>query len=150
MTVQLSVISDTSPAAPGTVVGSIIGGLGDFDSFRIDALLTGATGGPLDVYLQRELATNVWADWLHYTQIATGASAVMVTALAGASVVSADVLALTTIGFGTTAAPGVALAAGKFIGGHPGSRVRAVYVAGASTSAGAAQLIRFTCYRKIS
>lgn len=150
MTVQLSVISDTSPAAASTVVGTIIGGLQDFDSFRIDATLTGATGGVLDVYLQRELATNVWADWLHYTQISAAAAAVSITAFAGPTVVSADLVALTTIGIGTTASPGVALAAGKFIGGHPGGRIRAVYVAGASTSAGAAQVIRISAWRKIT
>lgn len=150
MSVQLFTISDTSPAAQSTVVGSAVRGLAEWDSFRIDATLTGATGGVLDVYLQRQLAANVWADWLHFTQVTAAAAAATVTAFATGGALAADVVSLVAVGVGNDASPGVALAAGKFIGGHPGTAVRAVYVAGASTSAGAAQVIRITAWRKLT
>lgn len=138
-------ISETSPAAASTVVGAALHGLSDFEFFRIDAALQGATGGTLDVYLQRKIKENVWADWLHYTQLAAGGAAVKWTALAGNPTLSTALTS--TFGIGTDAAPGVALAANTFLGGHPGQSIRAVYVAGGSTSAGAPVLIYLTCWR---
>jgi hypothetical protein len=144
--IKLFTISETSPAAASTVVGATLRGLSDFEFFRIDAALQGATGGTLDVYLQRQIGENVWADWLHYTQLAAAAAAVKWTALAGNPTLST---ALTSsFGIGTDAAPGVAIAANTFLGGHPGPAIRAVYVAGASTSAGAPVLIHLTCWRR--
>ena len=131
---RIFTISDTSPAAASTAVGSVIAGLGDYPFLRVDAALVGATGGTLDVYLQRQIKPGFWADWLHFAQLASGAAAV------NYSVIAAHALSttVTTSNRGTTAAPGVSLAAGTFLGGHPGDVIRAVYVAGASTSAGAA------------
>lgn len=140
-------ISDTSPAAASTAIGTIVHGLSDFEFFRIDAALVGATGGTLDVYLQRKIADNVWADWLHYTQLASGGAAVKWTALAGNPTLSTALTS--TFGIGTDASPGVALAANTFLGGHPGQAIRPVYVAGGGTSAGAAVLIYVTCWRSL-
>lgn len=131
---QFPIVTDTTPAAASTAVGSVVGGLDEYPIIRVDASLVGATGGVLDVYLQRFVAPNVWADWVHFTQLAAGASAVKYTVI-GAHGVSTSIA---TIGIGTDASPGVALANGTFAGGHPGKAIRAVYVAGASTSAGAA------------
>lgn len=131
------IITDTSPAsATTTVSANTATGLAEFDWFMIDATLTGGTGGTLNVYLQREIATNVWADWIHFPELAAGAAAVSYSVQPQASNLIA------TVGIGTTAAPGVALAAGGNVGGHPGDTIRAVYVAGTSTSAGATQVIR--------
>lgn len=130
-------IADTSPSSASTAVSaSSVTGLEKFDWIAIEADLAGATGGTLDVYLQRKLGDNLWRDWLHFTQLASGAAAVKYSAQSSSST---DIV---TVGGGTTAAPGVALAANTFVGGHPGTEIRAVYVAGASTSAGAAQTIR--------
>lgn len=130
-------ISDTSPAATGTAVSAVtVGRLESFSDIIVVATLTGATGDTLDVYLQRELATNVWADWVHFAQIAAAAAA------ASYVIHPQKNNTIVTVGVGTTAAPGVALAANTCAGGHPGSNVRAVYVAAASTSAGATQTIR--------
>ncbi len=138
-------ISETSPSSASTVVGASITGLQDFEFFRIDAALQGATGGTLDVYLQRKITDNVWADWLHFTQLTAGGAAVKWTALAGNPTLSTALTS--TFGIGTDAAPAVALAANTFLGGHPGGAIRAVYVAGVSTSAGAPVLIHLTCWR---
>jgi hypothetical protein len=141
---EVFTISDTSPASASTAVGIAIRGLGKFPFIRLDAALVGATGGALDVYVQREIAPNVWADWIHFTQLAAGGAAVKWTAFAGPGVSTA----LTgSYGIGTTATPGVALAANTFTGGHPGDAIRMVYVAGASTSAGAAVLVYVTAHR---
>lgn len=135
---QVFRIEDTSPAAAGTAVGSKVAGLEKFDWFMVDAQLVGATGGTLDVYLQRKIADDLWADWLHFPQLAAGGAAVRYSAQSGTD---KDIV---VVGGGTDASPGPALAANTFVGGCPGTAVRAVYVAGASTSAGAAVNIQIT------
>jgi hypothetical protein len=139
-------ISETSPAAANTVVGATLRGLADFEFFRVDARLVGATGGNLNVYLQRKVREDVWADWLRFPQLAAADPAVNYTLLAGNPTLSTAIT--TPVGIGSDAAPGVAIAVNTFLGGHPGEAVRAVYVAGASTSAGAAVLIYLTCWRR--
>ncbi len=142
MKLDTKIITATSPAAASTVVHTeTFQGLDKYTWFMIDADLQGATGGTLDVYLQRKLATNVWRDWVHFTQLAAGASAVKY------CVTPLSTNAIFIVGGGTDAAPGVALAANTNVGGHPGEIVRIVFVAGASTSAGAAQTIRIQCWQ---
>jgi len=141
MTVKLFSLADTSPASASTVAGSIIRGLDQFDWFTIDADLVGATGGTLDVYLQRLIGdpstSTTWRDWLHFPQLAAGASAIKYTAGTGPN--SGIVVV------GTNTSP--ALAANTAVAGHPGYALRALYVAGASTSAGAGVAISLTGWR---
>ena len=104
------------------------------EALRIVAELVGATGGTLDVYLQTsDDGGTTWYDWAHFPQLAAGASAIKY----AFSVPSAGELGITTIGSGTSPA----LAANTVVGGPWGDRIRALYVAGASTSAGAAVVI---------
>lgn len=137
-------ITATSPAAASTVVhtdlfkGSM---LARAEGLVIDAKLTQATGGTLDVYLQRKLATNDWVDWVHFPQLAAGSSVKRYTCT-----ITGNGAPLVEVGGGTDAAPGVALAANTAVDVTPGDDVRIVFVAGASTSAGAAQTIRITPY----
>lgn len=131
---QVFHVTDTSPAAASTVVGAGLRGLGRFTSLRIDALLVGATGGVLDIYLQRLVAANVWADWCHFVQLASGGAA----ARYSLKCAMADSTTIVAANAGTDAAPAVGLSAATFLGGHPGEGFRLVYVAGTSTSAGAA------------
>lgn len=141
---QIFTITGTSPASASTaIVGDVQQTLLDYDQFTIDAALVGATGGVLDVYLQRQVTANVWADWLHFPQLTAGAAAVNYTAVAGYDKV------IVAVGNGTDASAGTpALAANTFVGGHPGQAVRCVAVAGVSTSAGAAITIRITAWRE--
>jgi hypothetical protein len=129
-------LSDTSPAAASTVVGvKAVGGLHKHNAIRVDATLTGATGGVLDVYLQTshdEGAT--WNDFAHFAQVAAGASAATYSFTAARSQPGTSIL---TTGTGTSPA----LAANAFVPGEFGDRLRVLFVAGASTSAGAAQSI---------
>lgn len=136
-------INGTTPAAAGTAVGGAVHGLDRFDDFTIDAALVGATDGALDVYLQRKIGDDAWADWAHFPQLSAGGAAVRYSLHSGGAGNT-----LVVVGQGTDATPGVALAANTFVGGHPGSAVRAVYVAGASTSAGAAVKIRITARKR--
>lgn len=124
-----------SPAIASTAIDpTVVYGLARFSSVRIDAFLVGATGGVLDVYLQRKLGANAWADYCHFAQLAAGATAVRYS-VTGMQVNSTTIV---TANGGTDAAPAVALSAATFLGGHPGDAIRVVYVAGAGTSAGAA------------
>jgi hypothetical protein len=150
MSHQLYIISDTTPASASTAVSAVTaGGLDDFDWFTVDAQLVGATGGTLDVYLQRQVALDaevtggVWADWLHFPQLSSGAGAVKYSAITGSSTT------ITVVGNATDASGATpALAANTFVGGHPGNKLRAVYVAGTSTSAGAAVKIYITGWKR--
>lgn len=139
----LLTITETSPDSASTVIGTALYGLQVYDFFSIDAALAGATGGTLDVYLQRRVADDVWHDWAAYTQLADGASAVSYSHFAGPGSSSSIV----TVGTGTDSTATPALAAGSFVGGHPGSALRVVMVAGSGTSAGAAVSIRLNCWR---
>lgn len=130
-------ISDTSPAAAGTVVGGHVGMLQNYDALSIRATLTGATGGTLDVYLQTSVDGVEWRDYAHFAQIAAATAA----ATYGFSVSrSGQQVSITAIG--KDASP--AIAANAVLGGDFGNQMRAVYVAGVGTSAGAAQVIRIT------
>ncbi len=130
-------ISDTSPATAITAVGSVVSGLSDYPLLRVDAALVGATGGTLNVYLQRLIKPGAWADWLAFTQLAAGAAAIRYSAIVGHGLSTT----ITTSNRGSDGTPGVTLTAGTFLGGHPGNTVRAIYVGGASTSAGAAVVV---------
>lgn len=129
-------ISDTSPGSASTAAGDQIAGLENYDWFTIDASLVGATGGTLDVYLQR-MVNGTWVDWVHFPQLADGAAAVRYVIDSSAS---PSVAGATVVGSGTTPA----LAANKMACVHPGSHVRALYVAGSGTSAGAVVTIDIT------
>jgi hypothetical protein len=133
----IGAISETSPASASTVVSTgTISGLASFEEIHIEAILTQATGGVLDVYLQRKLANNLWSDYAHFTQLAAGSTVFKYSAR------SASAGGITVVGGGTDATPGVVLAANTILSGHPGTVLRAVFVAGVSTSAGATQTIR--------
>lgn len=130
-------ISQTSPAEASTVVATTtVAGLEHYDWIAVEADLVGAAGGTLDVYVQRKLAANLWRDWIHFPQLAAGSAAVKY------SVQSGSTNDIYPVGGGTDAAPGVALAVDTAVGGHPGTELRVVFVAGAGTSEGAAQTIR--------
>lgn len=142
VSVRTFTITGTSPAAAGqAALSGIAQRLEDYDSFYVTALLVGATGGTLDVYLQRRVTDDgsVWADWIHFPQLAAGAAAIKYNASSMPPAVATATVIGTTADNGTSGAP--ALAANTVLGGHPGEAVRCVCVAGASTSAGAAVTI---------
>lgn len=137
-------ITATSPAAASTVVHaeSFKGSwLTRAEGLVIDATLTGATGGTLDIYLQRKIDTNEWVDLAHFPQVAAGAAAKRYTAT-----IVGNGSSFVEVGGGTDGAPGVALAANTIVDVTPGNEVRIIFVAGASTSAGASQKIRITSF----
>lgn len=142
MSLKELLLQDTSPAAASTVASTVglVTGLDQFDWFTIDALLQGGTGGTLDVYLQRFVASlNEWRDWIHFAQLASGASAVryVLDSSWGQS-------GIVTVGQGTSPVIAVATQANL----HPGQKARLLFTAGASTSAGAVQKVVLTGWRK--
>lgn len=132
-------VSMTTPSSASTAVSTTnFTNMAKFEYVDIIADLVGATGGTLDVYLQKQIdqaGTVKWVDWIHFAQLASAASAIRYSISTSSNTVSATPVA---VGVGTTASPGVALAAATFAGGLPTNTVRIVAVAGASTSAGAA------------
>lgn len=130
-------LTDTSPAAPGTAAGGGVGGgFRDCQALTIVATILGATGGTLDVYVQTSFdGGTTWLDFAHFPQLAAAAaSTIRVWHVNRDTAVGT----LTTIGSGTFPA----LAVNTILGGAWGDTFRVVYVAGASTSAGAAQTVK--------
>lgn len=141
---QTVTLAGASPASASTsIVATSAGSLLDFDEFAVRADLVGATGGTLDVYLQRRIAAGMWTDWVHFPQLASGAAAVTYEVAIGPG---SNAIEAAGTGNDSTASP--ALAANKCLGGHPGDAVRLVCVAGASTSAGAAQAVSIFARRR--
>ncbi len=127
---------DTSPAEASTVVSSVLTlvGLDRFESIAVIGILTQATGGVLDVYLQMFDGVD-WIDYIHFPQLAAGSTTLIKWYTATRTLRNA-----TAIATGRNTTP--ALAADINLGGDFGNRFRVVFVAGASTSAGASQIIR--------
>lgn len=128
-------LSGTSPNAAATTAGKSAGGLHKYNAIRVDATLTGATGGALDVYLQTSHDEGVsWNDFAHYAQLAGGAGVATYSFTAARS---APVTSIVVTGRDATPA----LAANSVLGGEFGDRLRVLFVAGVGTSAGAGQTI---------
>ena len=136
-------ITHTTAGASGgtTIEPETFKALERYEEVQVVAQLRGVSSDTLDVYLQRKVADNVWADWCHFPQIASGA------AVKTYSVTMASNNGAVLVGSGTDASPGQALAANTYVGGHPGDELRIVSVAGASTSASADQDIYLIGYR---
>lgn len=130
-------LTATSPAAPSTVAGPIVDIPSWARELMIIASLTGATGGPLDVYLQvTPDGGTTWFDYAHFPQKAA-ASALTHHAVS----VSRSEQLLTPTAIGSNLTP--ALAVNTVVGGEFGFKMRMLFVAGALTTAGASQTIRF-------
>lgn len=151
MRLKLQTLTGTSPAAVGTSEIARIGGLAHASCLRIDAALVGATGGTLDIYLQRRIygtniptaSSGIWVDWLHFAQLTAGNAALKYTLWAGDNDPNTTILAVGQMSDDLlTGAP--ALAAATFTGGLPGDAIRCIAVAGAGTSAGALVTIYVT------
>lgn len=128
-------LSGTSPATATTAVGKAVCGLHKHDAIRVDATLTGATGGALDVYLQTSHDEGVsWNDFAHYAQLAAAAGVATYSFTAARSAPGTSIV---VTGRDTTPA----LAANAVLGGEFGDRIRVLFVGGAGTSVGAAQVI---------
>lgn len=142
--VTLTIAEDSPDAVSTGTAGTKYVNLAPFDYIVIDATLTGATGDTLDVYIQREVGvtgSDIWLDWYHFAQLAAGASAATYTLNS-----DAHTTAIAQVGSGTSPA----LAAGTLTSPTPAGRVRLLFVAGAATSAGETQTVRFTGWKSQS
>lgn len=132
----------TTGTTAAEILGSAANGLRQYDWFTIDASLKGVPLGTLDVYLQRKVTSDVWADWLHFPQLAAGAARIYY------SVPSASATDIRVVGWGTDASPGTpTLAANTFVGGHPGDMVRLVAKQGSATMTGTGVTVRLQAWQ---
>jgi hypothetical protein len=137
---QPLIITGTTPSSAG--VKAIIGkqgGLGKFDSFVITAALVGATGGVLDISLQRRVTapdavTPLWSEYARFTQLTAGGAAVVYT-LSSAQAATTPIV--TSLWADDAQTGALTLTTNTCVGGHPGDAIRVVAISGASTSAGA-------------
>lgn len=141
-----------SPAAPGSALlaasgsgtirlGQIAAQMDQYESMSVLATLAGATGGPLDVYLQINHDGNetAWVDIAHWSQLAAGA------------VAATTIWSTSRWNQSAAAAPiatgDAAMAPNTFVQGEWGDRLRVKVVAGALTTAGAVQTVRIVANR---
>ena len=127
-------VQGADPGLPGGVAGF---GLDDFESIDVFAVLQGATGGTLDVYLQVSPdAGSTWFDAIHFAQLAAAAAQVMYRAtLAARFQATGDA----PIVVGSALNP--ALAAGVVVQGMGVDRCRLIFKAASGTTAGATQKV---------
>ncbi len=135
--ISIDLLNATSAASALTTIYDAQHGFAQFDALTLYMAIQGATGGTLDVYVQNSWDGVAWYDYWHPTQIAAGGAAVK-----WKWSPTLDGVVYTGFGVGTLASSGVAVAAGSTVGGHWGDWLRVVIVSGASTSAGATQLVR--------
>lgn len=139
-------VTATSPSAASTtsVASTTFKGaiMRDAEALVIDAKLIGGTGGTLDVYLQRKIASDSWLDWVHFPQIAAGTTKRYTVTIVG------NGSSIVEVGGGSDAVPGVALAANTAVNVTPGDDVRVVFVSGSGVSAGATNTITITPYKE--
>lgn len=129
-------LGGTSPATASTVASANTAtGLDRFTSLHVYAEITGATGGSLNVYLQTspDLGTT-WVDYASFPLASAGASVATYSFTVSRGAQQSSMVAV-----GKNLSP--LLAANSVIGGDFGDRMRAVFKANASTTAGAAQVI---------
>lgn len=142
---QQIIVTAVSPSAPGTVICPTqfkSGWLSSADVFTVDGIFLGATGGTLDIILQRKIAVNTWSDWAAFGQLTAGQTQFYsVFSMDGAGTWS-----VAGLGGGTDVTSTSSLAAGAFVNCLPGAEVRIVFKAGAGTIAGASQTIIITPY----
>ncbi len=143
-TIERTLSAGTSPAAASTVAVAGVGGFGTYEAITFVATITGATGGTIDVYIQHSPDNVTWYDYAHFPQSAGSAAAVSYSLSPALNNI------IVTVGAPTAAAstPTPAIAAGVCAGGHWFDFLRVVYVAGTSTSAGAAQVVKVLCTRQ--
>lgn len=130
----LSVVADaTSPAAAGYAVTTPVTGFDRCIALTINATLTGATGGTLNVIVETSPNGTDWYELVSFAQLSAAAAAVQ----KSVAILVDGVIAAR----GKNQTTAVVLAAGTAFGGQWYDRLRVRYIAGTSTSAGAVQAI---------
>lgn len=137
-----TLMNATTSASAGTTAITGVTGLDTYGYCVVYAKIQGATNGTLDFYVQTSFDGGTsWVDVGHFAQLAAGAAAVGNIALMGRG---GTALSYTPIVVNTASGTPV-LAANTFLAGVLGNALRVVYVAGAGTTAGAAQTITAYC-----
>lgn len=137
-------LTSTSPASATTSIGATVEGLADYHSLLVMASIQGATGGTLDIVLQVSpdaetvsSGTRRWVDKIRYPQLA--ASAAATTRIVGLSRGEGSGATPLVGAFHTTTTTAIGVNSVNL--GDFGRAMRVIYIAGASTSAGAEQTI---------
>jgi hypothetical protein len=123
LTATSSASASTTTAHTGTGYAGA-GTLSSCEGVTIDAKIVGGTGGTLDIYLQRKIAADTWRDWVHFPQVAAGATKYYTVTIVG------DGSTITEVGNSTDAAATPALAANSVANVTPTGDVRIVSVTG--------------------
>ena len=133
--VLISLVAGTSPAGASTsATTSAIKGFGRYKAITILADLLGGTGGTLDVIVEHSPDGTDWYEYVHFTQLADGATIKTYSYAPG--------LNDTIVAVGKNLTTTMILTSGNAAGGHWFDQMRIRYVTGSGNSAGAAQIVR--------
>ena len=139
----ITLVNGQSPAGAGTTGVAAVTGLDPYTKVLIFAVLQGATGGTLDVYIQTSVnggQAGGWVDVAHFPQLAAAAAKVGYFLSLTRGDASGNAAAVAPIVVNVIDGAPV-LAVNVFIPSGFGNALRVVFVAGAGMSAGATQTI---------
>lgn len=129
-------IVETSPSAPGVMISSnSVASFAPYDTIRMYATLTGGTGGTLDVVLEESFDQIEWFEFFRFPQVAAGVTKTW----RATSVLQNGIL---EVGLSSLLTSQQVIAPNTNGAGPWGDFIRAKYIAGAGTTAGAPQIIR--------
>ena len=133
-------VSGADPGLPGGVAGY---GIDDFESIDVFAVLQGATGGTLDVYVQASPDSgSTWFDIVHFGQLVAAAPLVQYKCT-----IAARFQATSDAPVVVGSALNPALGAGVVVQGMGFDRCRLVFKSGSGPSAGANQKVWIAAHR---
>ena len=124
-----------SPATASSAVSTAQTGFMKHQTLTIIGSLLGATGGTLDVIVETSTDGTDWYEMIRFTQLAAGGAA----ATSRFNISPTGGAATVVVGKNLTTTTG--LASGTSVNGQWFDRLRVRYIAGTSTSAGAAQKV---------
>lgn len=136
-------ITGATPAAAGSalVTGAVALGLAKYDWFEVDAVITAGTGGTLDIYIQRKVASDVWLEVAHFPQVAAAATKYYsAKSMAGSTIT--EVGKFNDAGTGTPV-----LAANSWVGGSLGDQIRIYATAGVGAAGAGSVTLYVRAYK---
>lgn len=135
----------TSPSTAGTTIsGTVAGNFQQCDVTTVTAILTGATGGTLDVLLQFRVAPNIWVDWAHFAQLTAAQAKTVYQFSCGGT--GEWIMFGSSVSTDATVT-GTPIAADVNTNMQPSGPIRVVFISGVGTTLGASQTIIINSFR---
>ena len=133
-----TILTETISAVTGTTIGGVMRNLDRFDAVLVHGTFTGGENATIDITLQRRISNTadgaeLWSDWARFAQLASTAAQVSISLSSKGTPTTSTI---TAVAIDTAGAASPVIAAGDFLGSHPGDALRAVYTVGTGIESG--------------